>query len=76
LEGEAMALKEVIYEVKQRGFSHVMFESDSKSVVDVITSSHFRSSEFSTIISHVKSLLLLCPNFEVKFVKRQALPQK
>jgi ribonuclease HI len=72
LEGEAMALKEAMCEVKQIGFSHVMFESDSKSVVDAITSSHFGSSEFSAIISHVKSLLLLCPNFEVKFVKRQA----
>ncbi|PNX97936.1 mediator of RNA polymerase II transcription subunit 26-like protein, partial [Trifolium pratense] len=34
LEGEAMAIKEAIGEMLQRGFSHVIFESDSKIVVD------------------------------------------
>jgi ribonuclease HI len=72
MEGEAIALKEAICEVRQRGFSHIIFESDSKIVVDAITTTHVGTSEFSAVISHIKSLLLLCPNFEVKFVKRQA----
>jgi hypothetical protein len=72
MEGEAIALKEAICEVRQRGFSHIIFESDSKIVVDAITTTHVGTFEFSAVISHIKSLLLLCPNFEVKFVKRQA----
>ncbi|PNX91013.1 hypothetical protein L195_g047142 [Trifolium pratense] len=72
LEGEAMALKEAICEVKQRSVSHVVFESDSKVVVDAISSRQLGTSEFSVVISHIKSLLVSCPNFEVKFVKRQA----
>ncbi|GAU20903.1 hypothetical protein TSUD_120950 [Trifolium subterraneum] len=71
LEGEAMAIKEAMDEMVQRGFSHVIFESDSKIVVDAITSSHRGISDFSLLISSIKSVLVLNPNFEVKFVKRQ-----
>ncbi|CAJ2652949.1 unnamed protein product [Trifolium pratense] len=38
IEGEALAWKEAIHEVIQRGISHVIFESDSKVVVDAIAS--------------------------------------
>ncbi|GAU31898.1 hypothetical protein TSUD_270830 [Trifolium subterraneum] len=72
LEGEAMAIKEAMEEMVQRGFSHVIFESDSKIVVDAITLSHRGISDFSLLISSIKSILVLNPNFEVKFVKRQA----
>jgi ribonuclease HI len=71
LEDEAMTIKEAIEEIMQRHLSHVIFESDSKVVVDAI---HFRQdglSEFSILISNIKNLLLLNNNFEVKFVKRQ-----
>ncbi|CAJ2640277.1 unnamed protein product [Trifolium pratense] len=36
-EGEAMTLKEAIEEAMSKGFSHVIFESDSKNVVDAIS---------------------------------------
>ncbi|GAU14634.1 hypothetical protein TSUD_96980 [Trifolium subterraneum] len=72
LEGEAMAIKEAMIEMTQKGFSHVIIESDSKTVIDAISSSQVGISEFSLLISSIKSLLVSNPNFEVKFVKRQA----
>jgi ribonuclease HI len=72
LEGEALAIKEAMSELIQRGFSHVIFESDSKSVVDALSSRHIGRSELSSLIYAIKSLLLLYPNFEVKFIRRQA----
>jgi ribonuclease HI len=72
LEGEAMALLHAMRELEQRGLSQVIFETDSKSVVDAIQ--HFRggNSEFSSIISQINNVLLFNPNFMVKFIKRQA----
>jgi ribonuclease HI len=72
IEGEAMTMREAIQEVMQRGFTHMIFESDSQIVIDVISSSRHGVSEFSTLISQIQSLLLLVSNFEVKFVRRQA----
>jgi ribonuclease HI len=72
IEGEALAIKEAMCEIIQRGFTQVIFESDSKVVVDAIHSRNVGVSEFCSIISSIQSLLLLYPNFEVKFVKRQA----
>jgi ribonuclease HI len=67
-----MALLHALREIEQRGLSQVIFETDSKSVVDAIQ--HFRGgySEFSSIIGHINNVLLLNPNFMVKFIKRQA----
>jgi ribonuclease HI len=73
LEGEAMALLHAMREIEQRGLSQVIFETDSKSVVDAIQ--HFRggNSKFSSsIIDHINNVLLFNPNFMVKFIKRQA----
>jgi ribonuclease HI len=72
LEGEAMALLHALKEMEQIGLSQVIFETDSKSVVDAIQ--HYRggNSEFSSIIGHIHNVLLLNPNFMVKFIKRQA----
>jgi ribonuclease HI len=67
-----MALKEAVEEALNRGISQVIFESDSKSVVEALVSRRVDLSEFSSIIAHIKSLVTLAPNFEVKFVKRQA----
>jgi hypothetical protein len=50
-----MTLKEGII---NRGLSHVIFESDSKVVIDAISFRHVGISEFSIVISHIKSLLL------------------
>jgi ribonuclease HI len=72
LEGEALALVEAMEEVIQRGFPFVIFESDSKLVVDAIHSRQSGVSEFSLLISHIQSLLRLHNYFEVKYVRRQA----
>ncbi|PNY16450.1 cytochrome p450 [Trifolium pratense] len=59
LEGEAMGIKEAIEEIMQRGLSYVIFESDSKVVVDAIHSRQDGLSEFSILIFHIKNLLML-----------------
>ncbi|XP_058788236.1 uncharacterized protein LOC131662466 [Vicia villosa] len=56
LEAEALALKEAIREVLVHG----------------LKSNSCGNSEFNVIINSIKLLLLAFPNFEVKFVKRQA----
>ncbi|MCI23364.1 cytochrome P450, partial [Trifolium medium] len=48
IEGEAIALLEAMREVEHRGITHVVFETDSKSVVDAIHNLRAGSSEFST----------------------------
>jgi hypothetical protein len=72
LEGESIALFEVIKVMEQRGISNFSFETNSKSMVDAIH--HFRngSSEFSFHIWHINNILFCNPNFKVKFIKRQA----
>ncbi|XP_058775131.1 uncharacterized protein LOC131649383 [Vicia villosa] len=72
LDMEALALKEDMLNAIDLGLDHVIFESDSQNVTNVIRSNLIGISEFSFIISSIKSLLLSFPNFEVKFVKRQA----
>jgi ribonuclease HI len=72
LEGEAMALIEAMEEVIHRGLSFVIFESDSKLVVDAISSRQGGVSVFSILISHIQALLRFNNYFEVKYVKRQA----
>jgi ribonuclease HI len=71
-EGEALALLEAMSTMVSEGATQVIFETDSKCVVDAIHSLHSGSSEFSTIIRNVKCILLSNPNFMVKFIKRQA----
>jgi ribonuclease HI len=72
LEGEAWALIEAMEEMIHRGLSFVIFESDSKLVVDAISSRQVGVSDFSILISHIKTLLRFNNYFEVKYVKRQA----
>jgi ribonuclease HI len=72
MEGEAIALLEAMEEVIHRGYSFVIFESDSKLVVDAITSKQVGVSEFCVVISRIQSLLRANNYFEVKYVKRQA----
>ncbi|KAK2370554.1 hypothetical protein QL285_083597 [Trifolium repens] len=67
-----MALVEAMEEVIQRGLPYVIFESDSKLVVDAISSRQSGVSEFSLLISHIQSLLRMNNYFEVKYVSRQA----
>jgi ribonuclease HI len=72
IEGEAMAIKEAMCESIERGFIQVIFESDSKVVVDAILFENVGVSKFCSIISNTRHLLCLYSNFEIKFVKRQA----
>jgi hypothetical protein len=55
-----------------RGWSNIIFESDSKVVIDVVLSKHQGNSEWSSLISSIKLLLQNHSNFEVKFTKRLA----
>ncbi|GAU45877.1 hypothetical protein TSUD_401030, partial [Trifolium subterraneum] len=70
MEGEAMAIKEAMCESIQRGFTQVIFESDSKLVVDAILTRNIGVSELYSIISCIQSMLLSHPNFEVIPKKR------
>jgi hypothetical protein len=72
MEGESIAILEALHELQQQGFSHVIIESDSQTVVDAIRHSPGGSSEFSSIISQINNILSCNPNFMVKFIKRQA----
>jgi hypothetical protein len=72
LEGEAVALCEALQALQLRGITHVMIESDSKSLVDALHHLRGGNSEFSSLVSYINTLLLSSPNFSVKFIKRQA----
>jgi hypothetical protein len=72
IEGEAMALQEALQAMQVRGLSHVLFETDSKSLVDALHHLRGGTSEFSLLVHHINNLLLSNPNFSVKFIKRQA----
>ncbi|XP_058742172.1 uncharacterized protein LOC131614627 [Vicia villosa] len=72
LEAEALALKEVILSAIDLHLVNVIFECDSQVTTQAIRSDFNGFSEFSSIISAIRSLLFYFPNFEVKFVKRQA----
>ncbi|GAU26752.1 hypothetical protein TSUD_317500 [Trifolium subterraneum] len=54
VEGEAYVLLKALKGIEQRGLTHVIFETDSKSVVDAIQNIHHGRSEFSYLISHIK----------------------
>jgi hypothetical protein len=71
IESEAKALLEALKIMQQHGFSQVIFETDCKGVVDAIHNIRGGVSEFSSIICCIKNILLVNPNFVVKFIKRQ-----
>jgi len=72
LEGEAIALQEAIQVAIAKGWDKVVFETDSRTLVDQISDRSSGISEFNVIVSSIKSMLALFSNFEVKFVMRQA----
>jgi ribonuclease HI len=71
-EAEALALLEAMRVACDLNMHNVIFETDAQVVAGAAYSRHVGVSLFSTIILNIKNLLLLNPNFEVKFVKRQA----
>ncbi|XP_058759792.1 uncharacterized protein LOC131633093 [Vicia villosa] len=72
IEAEAIALKEAVQHAISLNLNFVIFESDSQLVVQGIHSNVSGLSEFNLILLSIKRLLALIPNFEVKFIKRQA----
>jgi ribonuclease HI len=72
VEGESIALLEALKVMHQRGISHVIFETDSKSVVDAIHHLCGGVSEFSFLVGNIINILFCNQNFMVKFMKRQA----
>ncbi|XP_058776331.1 uncharacterized protein LOC131650640 [Vicia villosa] len=72
IEAEALALKEVVQHAISLNLNFVIFESDSQVVIQDIHSNVSGLSEFNLILLSIKCLLALIPNFEVKFIKRQA----
>jgi ribonuclease HI len=67
-----MAILEAIREASSRGWSNIIFDSDSKVVVDAIKATSPGRSELCSIVYEIKSLLQSNSNFEIKFTKRQA----
>jgi ribonuclease HI len=72
LEGEAVALLEAIHFANVNRWDRVVFESDSSTLVQALSSPGHGDSEFSAIVSSIIYQLSLHSNFEVKFVRRQA----
>jgi ribonuclease HI len=72
VEGEALALIEALKAMSNRNMQQVIFESDSKNVVDAIHHYCGGYSEFSFLVGHINNLLHSSSNFMVEFVKRQA----
>ncbi|XP_045811195.1 uncharacterized protein LOC123905578 [Trifolium pratense] len=69
IDGEALALFEAMKELERWGLTNVIFETDSKSVVDAIRCSYVGLSDFSILMCKIKQLLSLHLNFEVSFTK-------
>jgi ribonuclease HI len=69
-EVEAWALLQAVKEAKHRGFERVQFENDSQVLVEAIHTKRQCNSEFFSIVNYI-ILIMLCANFEVKFVRRQ-----
>lgn len=66
-----MALKEEVQTTIHMHLDHVIFESDSQVVVQVVHKNYGGNFEFSLIISCIKNILVFHFNFEVKFSKLQ-----
>jgi len=72
LEGEAVALLKAFHFVDANRWDRVVFESDSSTLVQALSSSGHGDSEFYVIVSSINYKLSLHSNFKVKFVSRQA----
>jgi hypothetical protein len=54
-----------------KGYNHVVFESDSQSLVNSIYANRVEISEFSSVIVNITQSLDVSPNFKIKFTRRQ-----
>jgi hypothetical protein len=59
-------------EMELRDITHVIFETNLKSVVDDIYNVRGGNSKFSFLTCTIKNVISHNPNFVVKFIKRQA----
>lgn len=71
-EGEACGLLQAIKWMTSLGYDRVLFELDFKSVVDNIHSPGADISELGSIIQECSGIISSFPNFNVKFIRRQA----
>jgi len=55
-----------------KAFHHVMFETDSKILVDLLKSTNPPINEIGDLVSECKTLLLSNPDYVVSFVRKQA----
>jgi hypothetical protein len=72
LEGEAVALLEALHFVDANRWDWIVFESDSFTLVQALSSSGHGDSGFYVIVSSIIYQLSLHSNFKVKSVRRQA----
>jgi len=72
LEGEAVALLDAIHFANVNRWNRIVFESDSATLVQALSSPGHGDSEFYAIVSSIIFQLSLHSNFEVRFVRRQA----
>jgi len=72
LEGEAVAFLAAIHFADVNIRDRVVFESDSATLVQALSSLGHGDSEFYAVVSSINYQLSLHFNFEVKFVRRQA----
>ncbi|XP_073275463.1 uncharacterized protein [Primulina huaijiensis] len=71
-DAEAMAFKEALSWIESMNVQEVIFESDSKIVVEAISSETEDNSEFGAIISECREVIRQKPSFSVCFTRRQA----
>jgi len=72
LEGEAVVLLEALHFADANRWDWVVFETDSSTLVQALSSPGHGDLEFYAIVSSIIYQLSLHSNFEVKFVRRQA----
>jgi len=70
-EGGAVALLEALHIAHANRWDRVVFESDSSTLVQVLSSPGHGDSEFYAIVSSIIYHISVHSNFEVKFVKSQ-----
>ncbi|XP_073025183.1 uncharacterized protein [Primulina eburnea] len=69
---EAMAFKEALSWIEGMDVQEVIVESDSKIVVEAISTEKEDISEFGAIISECRKVIRQRPSFRVSFARRQA----
>lgn len=70
-EGEALGLLKALQWINDLGLDFVSSEPDRKSVVDHVKFTREDSTEYGLIIDQCKQLLLVKPNCNLEFVRRE-----